>query len=436
MNDKHVGILSRDKGEQSFTYSQAWLEDKQRRPLSLSMPLREEPWKGQVVEAWFDNLLPDNENIRQAIVDRLGAQSRKSFDLLALLGKDCVGAITLLTEQSTLPLEAVQVEKLSEAQIADIIRHTRTDNLLGMQARDSFRISIAGAQEKTALTWWDNAWCRPLGKTATTHIIKPPISSRNGDPLDLSNSVDNEWFCLHFLDEMGLKANRCDIGMFAGQKVLIVERFDRLIVDDKIYRLPQEDLCQASGKAGQSKYEEHGGPDAKEVARLLRYAIEPTNNLEIFFKAQFCFWLLAAIDGHAKNFSLFLTADGYRLTPLYDVMSAHPWFGKGIEMRKTEMAMSVRGSKNKHYRWYEILPRHWMTHARYLGINTELASKWLAECVERTPGSLEKVMKQLPQHFERQTAEKIVHGTLNTLQRFQRQQQREKEAGKAKVKDE
>lgn len=431
MNDKLVGILSRNKGQQSFTYSETWLQDRQRRPLSLSMPLRTEPWKGPVVEAWFDNLLPDNENIRQAIVDRLGAQSRKSFDLLSLLGKDCVGAVTLLTEESATPLEAAQTEKLSDEQIGSIIRHTRTDNLLGMQAGETFRISIAGAQEKTALTWWDNAWCKPLGKTPTTHILKPPISSRQGDPLDLSNSVDNEWFCLRFLAEMGLRTNLCNIARFDGQKVLVVERFDRRIHDDKIYRLPQEDLCQALGKAGQSKYEEHGGPDARAVAGVLKFSIDPARNLEMFFKAQFCFWLLAAIDGHAKNFSLFLTPDGYMLTPLYDVMSAHPWFGKGLEKRKIRMAMSVRGSQKKHYRWYNILPRHWLSHASDLGINTELAQRWLAECIERTAASLETVMQQLPEHFERRVGEEIMSGTLETVARYQRQKQHEEKANAA-----
>lgn len=420
MNDKYVGVLSRNKGQQSFTYSAEWLEDAQKRPISLSMPLRVEPWKGEVVEAWFDNLLPDNDRIRQAIVDRLGARSRKSFDLLALLGKDCVGAMTLLTEQATSPLESVQVEKLSEAEIASIIQNTRTDNVLGMQPKETFRISIAGAQEKTALTWWDNCWCKPLGKTATTHIIKPQISSRKGDPLDLSNSVDNEWFCLQFLAALGMETNRCQIGVFVKQKVLMVERFDRRVVGDKIYRLPQEDLCQALGKAGQSKYEEHGGPDAKSISDLLKYALRPAENLETFFRAQFCFWLLAAIDGHAKNFSVFLRPDGYQLTPLYDVMSAYPMFGKGLEPRKAEMSMSVRGKRNKHYRWYDILPRHWMSHARYLGINAERAQGWIDEIIARTPAALEEVMLNLPRHFDQRVGECIKAGTLKTVQRYQR----------------
>jgi serine/threonine-protein kinase HipA len=141
-----------------------------------------------------------------------------------------------------------------------------------------------------------------------------------------------------------------------------------------------------------SSGKEHGGPDAK------------------------------AIDSHAKNFSLFLTPDGYTLTPLYDVISAHPWFGKGFEPRKTKMAMSVRGSKNKHYRWFDILPRHWLSHARYLGINTGVAQRWLAECVERTPASLQRVIMHLPEHFNRDVGERITQGILQTLARYQHHQ--------------
>ena len=421
MNDLPVGELTRRNGRLSFIYDPRWLQSTQGRALSVSLPLSPRTYSGEVVEAWFENLLPDNDTIRQAIVDRLGAASSKPFDLLSVLGRDCVGALMLQSHNEASGSLAVSVEALDDAAIEQLLKETRTYNILGMRAGDAFRLSIAGAQEKTALTWWQQRWQKPLGSTPTTHIFKPPISPRRGDPLDLSSSVDNEWFCLYFLRELGLPAAQAQIARFGAQKVLIVERFDRRVVEGRIYRLPQEDLCQALGKASGSKYESHGGPDAKAIAGVLRYALDPQKDLETFFKAQFVFWLLAAIDGHAKNFSLHQQQDGYALTPLYDVMSTYPYFNQGdIQPQKIQMAMSVRGSSGKHYRWQEILPRHWITHARFQGISPVLAQQWIEEVVALTPRCLANTLHQAPPEFDIEVGKAIQNGTLGTLAKYQR----------------
>lgn len=421
MNDEPVGELTRHNGRQSFRYDERWLASAHGRALSVSLPFTHETRSGEVVDAWFENLLPDNDTIRQAIVDRLGAASNKPFDLLSVLGRDCVGALTLQTDSELSTSLAVDTRPLAEADIEQLLNDTRLHNILGMRAGDPFRLSIAGAQEKTALTWWQQRWQKPLGRTPTTHIFKPPISPRRGDPLDLSSSVDNEWFCLRYLTALGLPAAQAEIAHFGAQKVLIVERFDRRIIGDRIYRLPQEDFCQALGKSSGSKYESHGGPDARAIAGVLRYALDPAKNLETFFKAQFVYWLLAAIDGHAKNFSLHHRPDGYQMTPLYDVMSTYPYFGQGdIQPQKIQMAMSVRGQSGKHYRWHAILPRHWMTHARHLGISQRLAQQWIDDVIHRTPDSLSSTLSQAPEGFDRTTGEAIQRGTLDALAKYQR----------------
>ena len=105
------------------------------------------------------------------------------------------------------------------------------DNLatapLGITEDESFRISIAGAQEKTALLRWNRRWCKPRGTTATTHIFKPSIGKRpNG--VDLTSSVENEYLCLKILNALGLPAANAEMQTFGDRRVLIVERFDRL----------------------------------------------------------------------------------------------------------------------------------------------------------------------------------------------------------------
>jgi serine/threonine protein kinase HipA of HipAB toxin-antitoxin module len=79
---------------------------------------------------------------------------------------------------------------LSDEEVARIVSDL-TRNPLGVGDDQEFRISLAGAQEKTALLYWDGKWQVPHGTTATTHILKPQIG-RLPNGIDLSNSVENE----------------------------------------------------------------------------------------------------------------------------------------------------------------------------------------------------------------------------------------------------
>nr|MCU0883162.1 HipA domain-containing protein [Hyphomonadaceae bacterium] len=140
---------------------------------------------------------------------------------------------------------------------------------LGLEPDDGFRISIAGAQEKTALLWWDGQWQRPMGTTPTTHIFKPQIG-RLPNGIDLSNSVENEHFCLALLRELGLPVAHTTMQSFGEQRVLVVGRFDRQQGrGGRLLRRPQEDFCQALSVPPTRKYEDRGGPGIVQIMRLL-----------------------------------------------------------------------------------------------------------------------------------------------------------------------
>jgi serine/threonine-protein kinase HipA len=185
---------------------------------------------------------------------------------------------------------------------------------------EDFRISIAGAQEKTALLRWKNCWHKPSGTTATTHILKPQIG-RLPNGIDLSCSVENEFFCLKLTAALGLPSAEVEIADFGGQRVLVVERFDRRWArDGRLLRLPQEDCCQALSVPPSLKYEADGGPGIPAILNLLNGSDDPTADRHRVLKALVVFWLLGATDGHAKNFSIFLGPGGrFSATPLYDV---------------------------------------------------------------------------------------------------------------------
>lgn len=418
MNGFPVGELYLKKGRMSFKYATEWLEVKGSRAISLSLPMQKAEIVDDAVHAYFDNLLPDTNAIREHIKDSLGADSAKPFDLLAKVGRDCVGALTFTEESATGEMPALSLTQLSEGEVAQIIRETRLEKMLGMNSDDDFRISLAGAQEKTALTLWEGKWCRPHGSTPTTHIFKPPILHHESMGIDLSSSVDNEWFCQTFMKNLGLNVANCEVAQFEDQKVLVVERFDRRVEEVTIFRLPQEDMCQALGKVSGSKYEEQGGPGSQQVMELLSRSKNAYNDRLEFFRVQIVFWLLAAIDGHAKNFSIALNQDGYRLTPFYDVLSAYPYFGQGnIQAKKIKMAMKVH-SKNTHYTWNEIMPRHWPEHGKRQGIDKEQTLGILASLDENVEDALTSTLKQANAHFDMGVGEIITEQTLTCLRKI------------------
>jgi serine/threonine-protein kinase HipA len=115
---------------------------------------------------------------------------------------------------------------------------------------------------------------------------------------------------------------------FGDQTVLVVERFDRAWMDDGawIARLPQEDFCQALGFSPKQKYEHDGGPGMAKCLQLLTGSADAQRDKLAFQLTQLAFWLMAATDGHAKNYSIFLQpGDTYVMTPLYDILSMWPY---------------------------------------------------------------------------------------------------------------
>lgn len=419
MNGERVGTWTLGHGNaHAFAYARPWLESPACRPISLSMPLRpaDAPYKGPVVESYFDNLLPDSVAIRQRIQARFAAASGRAFDLLAEVGRDCVGAIQLLPEdQAPEGVTRIEAEPLGEADVAAILRRTPAVAGLGHADRDDFRISLAGAQEKTALLLHEGQWCRPHGATPSTHIFKLPMGLAGNMQADFRASVENEWLCARLARAYGLDVADCTISTFDDQKALVVNRFDRLLAAAGTHwlRLPQEDFCQATGTPPAIKYESEGGPGIKVSMELLLGSSQATRDRETFFKAQLVFWLLCATDGHGKNFSLAIEPGGrYHLTPLYDILSAYPVLGHGANQlppERARMAMAAI-SKNRHYAWSWILPRHWDSTAKACGLAEARARELRGELVAITPGVIARVQAELPSGFPTGVAQPVFEG--------------------------
>jgi len=414
MNGILVGTLEKTiTGGLIYKYDSEWLNTPGARPISLSLPLISQEFTGDIVYNFFDNLLPDNPQIRSRIQTQFHVSTDQPFDLLEIIGRDCVGAIQILDTENTDTLNQIVCQPLNESQIASILRNTKQHPLGMTEKADDFRISIAGAQEKTALLNWDGKWNKPVGMTPTTHIFKLPIGYIQHQHMDLSDSCENEWLCAQITDAFGLPVAKCEIQYFEDVKTLIVERFDRKLATDGswIMRLPQEDICQALGISPNLKYQFDGGPGIENIMRLLLGSSKSTMDRDTFFSSQVLFWLLAAIDGHAKNFSVRIEADGqYRLTPFYDIMSAYPLIAnKQLQAKKIKMAMALKG-KNNHYHWYDMQHRHFLSMAKVANYSIQKAEEILNNMLDKVDIVIEQVSDQLPSRFPKKIYAPIFEG--------------------------
>jgi serine/threonine-protein kinase HipA len=416
LNSRLVGQLRRaSSGAISFQYDLSWIERPQAIPVSLSLPTREQEYTGAPVIAVFENLLPDNLSLRRRIAARSHAEGTDAYSLLGAIGHDCVGALQFLPlEAQPGPAGAIDGVPLDNIEITDILNNLATAPL-GITEDESFRISIAGAQEKTALLLWNGQWYKPRGTTATTHILKPSVG-RLPNGIDLTHSVENEYLCLKILQGLGLAAANAEMATFGEKRVLVVERFDRLHTADKrLLRLPQEDCCQALSVPPSLKYESDGGPGVEDILHLLEGSDDPLTDQRSFMKANIVFWLLGATDGHAKNFSVFLSPSGrFRLTPFYDVISAQPSVdAKQILLKQFRLAMAV-GAK-RHYKIMWIAPRHFFETATKSHVGERVVRGILEDLRNSAPAVVDAVVSCLPKGFPESVANSIQKGVKRRL---------------------
>ncbi|CAD6549951.1 Serine/threonine-protein kinase toxin HipA [Paraburkholderia kirstenboschensis] len=422
-NGERVGVWRLPaRGPMEFSYDAAWIGSPAGRPLSLSLPFMPGnlAHKGPRVLNYFDNLLPDSDIIRKRIAQRYRTETLDAFDLLQAIGRDCVGAVQLLPEDDApVGVDRIEGTPLTDAEIETMLTRTVSAPALGAtEESDDFRISLAGAQEKTALLWHDEQWKRPHGATPTTHIFKLPLGLVGNKLADLSTSVENEWLCLRILRAYGLPVANTEIVTFGKQRVLSVERFDRQLHSSGqwLLRLPQEDFCQVYGVPSHRKYENEGGPGVLDLARVLQQSVAAVQDIETLLASQILFWMLAAPDGHAKNFSIRLLAGGqYRLTPLYDVMSIWPVEGNGPNQWswfKARLAMGM-WSRSKHDAFRDVQRRHFNTMALKCSYGAS-AEPLIERLIGQTPNVIEQVSAELPDRFPGKVAERIFKGLRNS----------------------
>jgi len=423
-NGEIVGYLSKQpSGAIEFLYAEEWLSNERAYPVSLSLPLREDAFKGAPVIAVFENLLPDSESLRSRVAEKVGADGTDAYSLLAQIGRDCVGALQFFSEDADIDfsdLHSIHGETISDEEIERLLNNLARVPL-GLDREHDFRISVAGAQEKTALLFHNGKWLRPHGATPTTHILKTQIGDLpNG--VDLSNSVENEFYGLAVMEAFGLPVNRTEIKTFGVTKSLVIERFDRSwSTAGALLRIPQEDCCQALSIPPSRKYQSElrpkneKQPSMVEILKLLKGSDRPAEDQKSFLKAQIIFWLIGATDGHGKNFSIFLGAGGrFVLTPFYDVLTAQPFFDSN-QIQKKEMKMAMSVGDNNHYKMNDIQGRHFIQTAQRAGLPDYIAKEALDEISSMAEKAMQEVEKRLPPGFPEEIHESVMQSIKSRL---------------------
>ncbi|MGO1545575.1 MAG: HipA domain-containing protein [Gulosibacter sp.] len=184
---------------------------------------------------------------------------------------------------------------------------------------------------------------------ATTHIVKPGV-------LGLRSQALTEHVSMRALQLTGLSVANSHFERFAGEPAIVVERYDRYRYEGVLYRVHQEDLCQATSTLPRYKY----NVTAKQVVDTLRAGGADEVEVGKFVQAVLANWLIGAPDAHAKNYSVLLTPEWVQLAPLYDVAT-----GFGQEEERHKMAMEIGGASTIH----EVASRHLEAFASDLGLD-------------------------------------------------------------------
>lgn len=306
----------------SFSYDAEYLGLPEVTPLSLSLPLRPERFNGAEIRPYFEGLLAEGR-ARAALASELGLAEEDWVGMLVACGRECIGDVLVLDRPVEHPLDVGEYESLDE----DDLRRMFLDEPGVARENVETRLSLAGTQSKTALARDYGAassgrWLRPVGLSASTHVLKTS---------HLRDLPEVEYLCMTAARQCGM--NVADVELLGyGNPVLAVERFDREVslADGgmTVSRRHQEDMAQALGVGGGSKYAELKGGSIRRMAELLRrHGLRPASDVAGLAQMACLNYLMGNCDAHLKNFSILHEGNDREegalvsLAPAYDLVS-------------------------------------------------------------------------------------------------------------------
>jgi serine/threonine-protein kinase HipA len=385
-----IGRVRMNKaGRLSFDYEPRWRDSTHGHSLSISMPISSITYSHNLVSSYLWNLLPENSNILQRWGRQFHVSAANPFKLLKFVGADVPGAAQFFPPAQLVTIQSQQrpsINWIRLDELAQRLAQLRSDAAAVRRPGDPGKMSLPGAQAKTAFCW-DNKgkrWGVPSGRAPTTHIIKPAVPGFDG-------LVENEHLCQVIAAQLGLPAAKSSVLPLGDTSYIVIERFDRLPAAPGsafVQRVHQEDICQALGLMPGRKYQQDGGPGIADIVSLIRrVSSNPSTDVDRFLDANAFNWLIGGTDAHAKNYSLLIGAgDEVRLSPLYDLSSQLPY----PEFIEQNFAMKI----GDYYEIPLIGLTEWQSLASECAVNPEILVNRLRRFADRLPEVISAVRDQ------------------------------------------
>ncbi|WP_368563018.1 HipA domain-containing protein [Pseudoxanthomonas sp. UTMC 1351] len=401
LEDRRIGELREQGNLWALAYDTAWRQDGY--DLSPSLPRAE----GEVVDGasvrpvqwFFDNLLPE-EGARQLVAHDAGVDAADAFGLLQRFGPESAGALTLLAPGQTLlpPDLRLLPDEVLSARIRALPR-------LPLSHDAPKRMSLAGAQHKLAVVIHEGRLWEPVGRAASTHLLKPDHERVD----DYPHSVANEWFCMRLAAACGLPVPAVEVRRLP-EPIYLARRFDREGDGSAARRLYALDACQLLSLDRTFKYSQATIERLRQLVILCR---RPAATRIALLRWQIFNLLIGNGDAHLKNLSFLVSADGLELAPHYDLLSTAVY--RAPDWGAAESVISMGGKR----RFGDIGRAEVLAFGQTLGVPEQTTARHLDRLCVDMPQKAIELMDEYEQGAagrvdpgEARLLRQIVHGPL------------------------
>lgn len=366
-----------------FSYDDSYRTNKSNSALSISMPLSKKEYSQKECLPFFSGLLPEGD-VKRRVSDFLHVSESSTLKLLQELGGECAGMISILPEnkncsvQKSYAFNNENYELLDDETLYGFIKNINVRPLL--KAKKELRLSLAGAQEKLPLVYFDKKFYLPKSDAPSTHIVKP-----SGDG-ELSTLSINEFVCMKLAQSCGLNVPNVELKTINNTTFLLEERYDRIVNKKSIKRLHQEDFCQALGIMSDRKYQNDNGPDITKIYSLIQKECTiPLLDTKEFLKYVIFNFIIGNCDAHGKNYSLLYEKGSSKLSPIYDTICTlvYPSLTK-------KMSMKI----GKHYEILKVTKQDFVELATCINLKSSIVLKMLDETITNITNGFDKIREE------------------------------------------
>jgi serine/threonine-protein kinase HipA len=366
-----------------FSYDDSYRTNKSNSALSISMPLSKKEYSQKECLPFFSGLLPEGD-VKRRVSDFLHVSESSTLKLLQELGGECAGMISILPEnkncsvQKSYAFNNENYELLDDETLYGFIKNINVRPLL--KAKKELRLSLAGAQEKLPLVYFDKKYYLPKSDAPSTHIVKP-----SGDG-ELSTLSINEFVCMKLAQSCGLNVPNVELKTINNTTFLLEERYDRIVNKKSIKRLHQEDFCQALGIMSDRKYQNDNGPDIAKIYSLIQKECTiPLLDTKEFLKYVIFNFIIGNCDAHGKNYSLLYEKGSSKLSPIYDAICTlvYPSLTK-------KMSMKI----GKHYEILKVTKQDFVELATSINLKSSIVLKMLDETITNITNDFDKIREE------------------------------------------